>query len=261
MSLLFWDVDRGEVARTVQLEFPGIDVTDVAVSADGALLAGAHSSGQAFVWDLATGRLRGDPAVRPGGVRGIAFHPSSPTTLALGNAGGGITLYDVSTERPLGSALRGHGSGIQNLAFSADGRYLLSVADDGLIGIWGDNRIGGLVAHQLVADVDIPESSADGNRVLVRIDGDRLQVRDGDDLQSPGVEIMPPQGAELFADWQTYAMSADGSTVVAWTGPASPTVFVADAATGRTIWASSNTGMGLHLGLAQPGRIAARRRR
>ena len=40
MTVVFWDIDRGEAARTVRLEDPGTPITGAAVSADGALLAG-----------------------------------------------------------------------------------------------------------------------------------------------------------------------------------------------------------------------------
>src|SRR6266542_4964494 len=95
---------------------------------------------------MATGRPRGNPADRPGAARGIAFAPGT-ATLAIATATGGITLYDLATEQAVGDPLRAHGAGAGYVAFSADGRYLASVGNDGLVALWGDNNARGLIAQ------------------------------------------------------------------------------------------------------------------
>ena len=128
MRAIWWDIDRGEAVRTVSLEDPGVAILATAASTDGALLAGYEPDGGLFVWDLATGALRGDPADRPAGLRGLDFDPTSPTVLAAGVGRGGIVLYDVSTEREVGSPLLGQGSiGTKSVAFAADGSRLFNI--------------------------------------------------------------------------------------------------------------------------------------
>ena len=137
------------------------------------------------------------------------------STVAIGSGGGGISLYDLDNERVIGERLYGHGSGIRDLTYSVDGRYLVSVADDGLIGLWGDNGAAGLIAQ--------PVAPTCRNRVLGRwpaglvfnsLTG-RQEVRDAEALDEPGILIQPPPGTP---DRLGYAQfSADGSTVVAAT--------------------------------------------
>ena len=239
MSLVFWDIDRGEAMRTVPLEDPGAPIRLVAASADGALLAG-QAREALFVWDLTTGELRGDTADRPAQVRGVAFHPTAPTMLAIGLAGGGIALYDVSTERQVGEPLQGQGLSGEGVVFAGDGSRLFSIDAVGLVGMWGERGASGLVNELLAPGVSGPEPSADGSRVLVVVDGTRLEVRDGADPRRRGVEIVPPAGESVLVDPQTYDLSADGSTVVAFAGGDTPAVFVSDAETGETLWSSSD---------------------
>ena len=196
MRAIWWDIDRGEAVRTVSLEDPGVAILATAASTDGALLAGYEPDGGLFVWDLATGALRGDPADRPAGLRGLDFDPTSPTVLAAGVGRGGIVLYDVSTEREVGSPLLGQGSiGTKSVTFAADGSRLFNIDAYGPIGMWGEIGARGLIDEPLARGASGPEPSADGSRVLVAVDGERLEVRDGTDPSRPGVQIDPPGGA------------------------------------------------------------------
>ena len=185
MAVVYWDIDRGEAVRTIQLNEPGVPITQVAESPDGAFLAGQDRYGRLFVWDLATGELIGDPVDRPDLARTIAFHPAVPTMLTIGLAEGGIAFYDVSTERQVGDPLMGHGTAIRAIAFTTDGRHMFSVGDRGLVGRWGVGGAGGLLDRHLAHGVTGPESSVDGSRMLVTVNGDRLEVRDGADPAAP----------------------------------------------------------------------------
>ena len=66
-----------------------------------------------------------------------------------------------------------------------DGRYLVSVADDGLIGLWGDNGEAGLIAQPVVPDADNIVYSADGRRGLSVRNSftSRYEVRDYGDAR------------------------------------------------------------------------------
>jgi WD40 repeat protein len=121
----------------------GVGIARYAVSADGSRVAGIEEEGRLYLWNADTGELIGDAAERPGTARGLAFSPSEPAILALGSTGGGIALYDVDQDRLIGEPLLGHGSGPRDVAVSADGATLVSIADDGLIGLWGRNDAGG----------------------------------------------------------------------------------------------------------------------
>ena len=200
----------------VDLETPPTDIGATAITADGGRLVGVEPTGRTYVWDLGTGRLVGDPATRPGTGRAIAASPTDASTIAIGSSGGGISLYDLESERVIGDRLYGHGSGIRDLTYSADGRYLVSIADDGLIGLWGDNGAAGLIAQPVAPDAHNVAYSADGRHALVRnAFTTRQEVRDADTLDEPGVVIQPPDGAPNGIGYAQF--SADGSTVVAAT--------------------------------------------
>jgi WD40 repeat protein len=100
---MFWDIDSATEIRTVTLEdFPlDMEINAYEISSDGSMLAVSEDRGQVFVWDLATGRRRGNPADRPGAARGIAFAPGT-ATLVIAAATGEMTLYDLATEQAVG---------------------------------------------------------------------------------------------------------------------------------------------------------------
>ena len=193
-EVMFWDIDRGAALRTVALEDPGVaEWTTFSISADGRRLAGAQNLGRVFLWDLATGRLVGDPAGRPGTVGTIAFDPRDPYILATGRIGGAIEFYDVAEERLLGAPRRGHGGALRSLVYSADARYLVSTADDGLIGLWTDNGAPGLMSRTLSRDAVNPVLSADGRTMLVRNGEGKFVVWNDADPQRPGATLgVPP---------------------------------------------------------------------
>ena len=145
--MVFWDLATGRPIRTVHLEEPPGDVGRAMLTSDGSRLVAEEPQGRVFVWDTRTGSLVGDPAVRPGTVRGLATSPTTAATIAIGSAGGGFSFYDLTTERVIGEPVYGHGAGIRDLAYSANGEYLVSVADDGLIGLWGSNDAPGLISR------------------------------------------------------------------------------------------------------------------
>ncbi len=234
-AAVFWDVDRGAEVRRTPVELPGAVPTQFAVSADGSLVAGAEDEGQVYVWDLATGRLVGDARSRPGAARGIAFSPGSPPVLAIGSTGGGVSLYDLQSERTIGTPLVGHGAGTRDVAFSADGRYLVTIADDGLIGLWGEN-VTGPIAEVVRDRPRNPSLSADGARVAVAV-GDRIEVRDAGRPGAAGVVVRLAAG--LTATDTAFHLSADGTKVLVF-APAGGVTFVADAATGEAIWQASD---------------------
>jgi WD40 repeat protein len=244
-AVMFWDIDAGTESRRVPLEAPPRAApTDgppprpgsldrFAFSTDLSLLAANEDRGQVLVWDLTTGRLRGDPADRPGAARGIAFAPGS-TVVAVATSTGGISLYDMGAEKLVGAPLRGHGGGVGLVAFSADGRYLASAGDDGLIALWGDNAGPGLIVEPIAgAQMKNPDYSNDGSRLLLDAGG-HPEMRDGHTPTSPGVDVTPSEfdGRQLFVD----ELSDDGSTVLLFTLDQPTTLIAVDADTGRTRW-------------------------
>ncbi|MGW2524311.1 nSTAND1 domain-containing NTPase [Streptomyces sp. NPDC001617] len=105
---------------------------DLAVSADGAHLASGGASGTVTVWDAA-GERRTEAVVPPfpattscascSRITALAFSPDG-RTLAVAYGSGGLRLWDLALNQPLGGSLGDPGDAVDSLAFGAEGAFL-----------------------------------------------------------------------------------------------------------------------------------------
>ncbi|MCX6954181.1 MAG: protein kinase [Verrucomicrobia bacterium] len=132
-ALRFFDATTLEQgARTLQKDFEANDWTG---SPDGRVMAAADSSGQVWLWDVATLQLVASLKSFRLGAHSVAFSPDGRRLVAGSNGREAVRLWDVETWQEV-LTLPGDGSRFGSLKFSPDGRYLLAVNDAGVAHLW-----------------------------------------------------------------------------------------------------------------------------
>jgi len=104
----------------------GGEVSALAFSPDGAMLAAVSSSGTTTVWDVSSRSLRFEPFFAGLGA-GVAFSPDGKT-IATSGSGGGVTFWRAETGARSGRI--GGFSGSNDVAFTANG-HLVAFAESG----------------------------------------------------------------------------------------------------------------------------------
>jgi WD40 repeat protein len=124
-----------QVNPPLSLHFSGFsvpgEITAMAVTPDGQWLA--LSSDKLRLWRIAN---REQVKIAGGtGITSLNFSPDSKL-LAAGNQNGSITLWSVP-EMELVAALQGHVLPVIAVAFTSDGKNLVSASNDGTVRLWG----------------------------------------------------------------------------------------------------------------------------
>jgi DNA-binding SARP family transcriptional activator/WD40 repeat protein len=161
----------------------------LAVSANGSRFAVVDGGGFVDLFDSRTMRRTG--RIRPvrGRVDGAALAPDGRTLAITTNDGfdGTLRFWDVQTRRPLGAPQAGHAGTASEVAFSADGRWLVTGDTGTTVRAWDARRPAAQsIATGGVSDLSI---SPDGTTLaaaleLENFDGG-LQIR-----SLPGLELV-----------------------------------------------------------------------
>jgi WD40 repeat protein len=112
------------------------DVSGLAFSLDGRLLASGSNDMTVILWDVEGGveTARFTDQARPSLVYTVAFSPDGRLVASAG-ADGIIRLWDIAT-RSLSGTLSGHESSVYSVAFTRDGRFVVSGSEDGTVLLW-----------------------------------------------------------------------------------------------------------------------------
>ncbi|MCB0154785.1 MAG: PD40 domain-containing protein, partial [Anaerolineae bacterium] len=135
-QLWLWPVSHS-MAEPIILTGHGDTISALAFSLDGRWLVTGSYDGTARLWDVSN--FRAAPLTLPGiteTVATLAFSPDS-TRLAAGS-GNFVVLWNLSHPDLLTTPtiLRGHSKAVLTVAFSAEGRWLISNGNDQTVRVW-----------------------------------------------------------------------------------------------------------------------------
>ena len=122
-----WDAATGELLRTFSAHVQS--VTSLAFSPDGERLATASLDRHAIVWELETGRRRCEITGIDRVVTRILFSPDG-RTVATSSFDDYARIWDADTGDLIGLPFKSPIFGMRNLAFSPDGKRLLTTGAD-----------------------------------------------------------------------------------------------------------------------------------
>lgn len=233
-----WDPATGKVLRAF---FPAPGYTGgVAWLAGGKQLAAACADGQVRLWDPASGKqLRTFSGAPPGtGKSGrviteLAVSADEHQLLTVGgdlNVKGWVRLHDLTTGR-LVKSFAGHGSIIDAVAFTPDGKGFATVGRDGMVYLWD-------------ASQSTPIRSMRGHGSGFRFVYDVVFSPDGRTLATSGegglVQLWDSKAAKILrtfrstgSDVRAVAFSPDGSLLAGVAVDGAATLW--EVATGRRI--------------------------
>lgn len=127
-SIKVWDVKNGTLHNTLKTD---ASVRDVVYTTDGNKIISVLWQGKIDTWDAQTGKkIKSNRIVDV--IKCAAISPDG-RLLALGTSG--IKIFDMQSDSVI-MTLNGHSKPIEALAFSADGKLLLSASDDYTIRLW-----------------------------------------------------------------------------------------------------------------------------
>ncbi|MDD5371066.1 MAG: WD40 repeat domain-containing protein, partial [Anaerolineaceae bacterium] len=143
-KIFIYETESGKLLQT--LAGHEEDVTSLAFSPDGAILASGGQDGAIRLWDIKKGgemrlldrltyTVRG--SILPTRINCIDFSPDE-NLLVSGDVDGMIRFWDVATGGQI-AAFQGHRGEVDTLDFNLDGKQLISGGQDGTLRLWTIN--------------------------------------------------------------------------------------------------------------------------
>jgi WD40 repeat protein len=135
-TVKIWDPATGNVELTLNSSWGSPLALDY--SPDGSILAVGYSGSQVVLWDTTTGKPLKVLSGHSDAVRAVAFRPPDGSLLASAGDDGSIRLWkgsgdSIGTKEP---SLRPRGDAVLALAFTQDGKFMVSGGADGIGTIW-----------------------------------------------------------------------------------------------------------------------------
>ncbi|WP_418004152.1 TIR domain-containing protein [Mycobacterium sp. PDNC021] len=196
----FWDIRSGkEVGHRVD-QLGDRKIRAIRLSADGRRLATADTDGNIDVWDTDTGTRMPQPKPMAGdadydkNARHVTLAFSDDNSRLVSGAVGDdqLRVWDVASGTQLGESMSGHQRDVTAVAFSHDGRFIISGALDGTVRIWDaihQRPAGQALAIKQPREIPDPDHlplfptavamSPDGNRIVAGLNDGSVRTWPG----------------------------------------------------------------------------------
>jgi len=160
-EIILRDAADGRALR----RFHNVRPLSLALSPDGGLIFAGMHDGALFVWDANKGDLLGTRAFGEG-INSLAISPDGGTlALALAVRDGVVRIWEPGTGRFHGD-LHGHHDEVTRVAWSRDGKSLLTASRDQTACLWSNNGALLRTFRGHLGDVEAAVFSPDGQKVV-----------------------------------------------------------------------------------------------
>ena len=224
-SVRIWDASTGK-ALGVPMKHSTI-ASSACFNADGTRVVSTSWDGTVQVWDAQSGTAVGAVVKLAERANRAVFSPDGKR-VAAGDSRGNVRIFDAATGATIRDLPHGRASEINSVAFSADGKRLITAGGDFLAHVWdveSGQELGAKIRH--ASSISTAEFSLDGKRILTSSSDRTARIWDA-------VSGTPLIDEVRLSDWATGArFSPDGGRFV--TSARDGTVQVWDSATGQPL--------------------------
>ncbi|CAE6467205.1 unnamed protein product [Rhizoctonia solani] len=145
-AICIWDAYTGELRHKPFTGHAG-GVNSTAFSPDKEVFLSGGDDCTARLWDATNGRMINvPPALHKAGITSVAFSPVDGTSFATGSHDNTLCVWN-SQGTELANRFEGHTQSVTSLAFSPDGKHILSGSWDNTIRLWSTDT-GAIVAQR-----------------------------------------------------------------------------------------------------------------
>lgn len=172
--VLVWDAETGELLQSMIGH--RAKITSVAVSVDGGFVLSGSWDSTLRIWSIDDGTELAAIEGHQGWITDIATNPCAPNIVATASRDGTIRVWNIESQSLLRS-LEGHSKPVTSVAFSSDGKRIVSGSEDHTVVVWdvisgnklrtfrGHDRAVTCVAVPLTGDVAVSGSNDKSIRV------------------------------------------------------------------------------------------------
>jgi len=206
-------------------------VTNIAFSADSAMLASVSDDAALRLWSMEDGALLGEYYEHLSFVKGVDFHPIDPALLVTSSWDRMVYLWEVDDESAfVRDTLQGYLAVIEDVAFSPDGDMLAFGVGDGTLRIADTTTLQTVQTVQLnalqITDVVYSPNGAfvaaaggfpDNTATLVDVSNGEMISLSGHDGAVTAIAIAPDGRVATGGDDATVRLWLDGESTARWT--------------------------------------------